>query len=149
MQCPKCKNLETRVVDSRISADKKSIRRRRECEDCRYRFTTFEHIETANFLVAKKDGSRESYSRDKVEKGIWKACEKRQVSKEKIDQIINQLEEEWTNLGKEISSQTIGEGIMKKLKQLDKVAYIRFASVYREFKDVESFKEELRELLNH
>lgn len=148
MLCPKCKNLETRVVDSRISNDKKSIRRRRECEECRYRFTTFEHVETANFLVAKKDGSRENYSREKVERGIWKACEKRPVSKDQIDEVINQLEEEWSNLGKEIGSEVVGEGIMQKLKKLDKVAYIRFASVYREFKDVESFKEELKALLN-
>lgn len=147
MQCPKCKNVETRVIDSRVPHDKKSVRRRRQCEACNYRFTTFERIETANFLVVKKDGSRENYNREKVERGIWKACEKRPVTIEQIDSIINELEEEWTNMGKEVPSDAIGEGLMDKLKHIDKVAYIRFASVYREFKDIDSFKKELQELL--
>lgn len=136
-------------MDSRVSNDKKSIRRRRECEGCNYRFTTFEHVETANFLVVKKDGSRENYNREKVARGIWKACEKRAVTNDQIDKVINELEEEWTNVGKEVPGEVIGEGIMNKLKTLDKVAYIRFASVYREFKDVDSFKKELQELLRN
>lgn len=147
MQCPKCKNLETKVIDSRVTNEKRSIRRRRECEACSYRFTTFERIETAHFLVIKKDGAREQYNRSKLESGIWKACEKRPVTKEQIDTMINKLEEEWINLGKEISSEQVGEGIMNKLKDLDTVSYIRFASVYREFKDVASFKQALQTLL--
>lgn len=148
MRCPKCKYDDTKVVDSRETTDGSEIRRRRECEKCDFRFTTFEQIETANFLVIKKDGSREPYSRDKVQKGIWKACEKRQVTQEQVSGIIDRLEAKWMAMGKEVSSQEIGEGVMEELKNLDEVAYIRFASVYRHFKDLESFKKELAKLLD-
>lgn len=146
MICPKCQHEDTRVLDSRETDGNKAVRRRRECEKCKHRFTTFERAETNKFLVVKKDGSRESYDREKVEKGIWKACEKRKVTEEQITKIINELEEKWSNMGKEVPSKVIGEGIMEALKGLDDVAYIRFASVYRQFKDVDSFKKELQKL---
>jgi len=148
MKCPKCKFDDTKVVDSRETNDGSEIRRRRECDKCNFRFTTFEQIETANFLVIKKDGSREPYSRDKVEKGIWQACGKRPVTDEQVSKIIDGLEAKWIGMGKEVSSQAIGEGVMEALKGLDEVAYIRFASVYRHFKDLESFKKELAKLLD-
>lgn len=125
------------------------IRRRRECEKCKYRFTTFERVESANFIVVKKDGSRETYNREKLERGVWKACEKRQVTEDQIQKLISELEEEWsTNYGREVPSRAIGEGVMDRLRKLDEVAYIRFASVYRHFKDLETFKKELGKLLN-
>lgn len=148
MKCPKCKFDDTRVVDSRETADGSEIRRRRECDKCGFRFTTFEKIETANFLVIKKDSSREPYSREKVEKGIWKACEKRPVTQEQVSRMIDALEQIWSGMGPEIISKDIGEGVMDELKKLDEVAYIRFASVYRHFKDLESFKKELSKLLD-
>lgn len=148
MKCPKCKFDDTKVVDSRETTDGAEIRRRRECEKCDFRFTTFEQIETANFLVIKKDGSREPYSREKVSKGIWKACEKRPVTQEQVSTLIDKLEAAWIGIGKEIPSKVIGEGVMDALKELDEVAYIRFASVYRHFKDLESFKKELSKLLD-
>lgn len=148
MKCPKCKHEETKVVDSRETTDRDEIRRRRECEKCGFRFTTFEQIETANFLVVKKDGSREAYSREKVEKGIWRACEKRQVTQEQVSRVIDALEAKWMGMGKEVESKVIGEDVMDALKELDEVAYIRFASVYRHFKDLESFKKELSKLLD-
>lgn len=146
MICPKCHNDSTRVLDSRETEGHKSVRRRRECEKCETRFTTFERIETTNFIVVKKDGTRENYDREKIERGIWKACEKRKVTEEQVTQLINSLEEKWAVMGKEISSKDIGESIMDGLKDLDDVAYIRFASVYRQFKDIESFKKELQRL---
>lgn len=148
MKCPKCKYRDTKVVDSRDTNDGAQIRRRRECDKCGFRFTTFEQIETANFLVIKKDGSREAYSREKLERGIWKACEKRQVTQEQISRMIDKLEGNWMAMGKEVPSKAIGEGVMEELKKLDEVAYIRFASVYRHFKDLESFKKELSKLLD-
>ena len=148
MKCPKCKHDDTKVVDSRETADASEIRRRRECEECDFRFTTFEQIETANFLVVKKDGAREPYSREKVEKGVWQACWKRAITESQVSQIVDRLEEKWSALGKEVPSKTIGEGVMEELKDLDEVAYIRFASVYRHFKDLESFKKELSKLLD-
>ncbi len=147
MICSKCKHEDTRVVDSRESADGRSIRRRRECEKCDFRFTTFETVETANFLVIKKDGSRETYERGKVERGIWRACEKRPVTQKQVDEILAKLEEIWSGSGKEVQGEIIGRDVMHALKVVDEVAYIRFASVYRQFKDVESFKEELQKLL--
>lgn len=146
MICPKCKNKETRVLDSRETNEQREIRRRRKCSKCNFRFTTFERIETSNFLVIKKDKSRESYNRRKLENGIWKACEKRPVSQEQIDNMLNELEENWSSYGKEVPAKVIGEGIMEKLRNLDEVAYIRFASVYRHFKDIETFREELQKL---
>jgi transcriptional repressor NrdR len=146
MICPKCNYLDTRVLDSRETDGHKSVRRRRECEKCQNRFTTFERVETSNFIVVKKDGTRESYDREKVERGIWKACEKRKVTQDQVTKMINQMEEKWASMGKEISSRDVGEGIMDALRELDDVAYIRFASVYRQFKDIESFKKELQKL---
>ncbi|MCX6734569.1 MAG: transcriptional regulator NrdR [Candidatus Peregrinibacteria bacterium] len=146
MICPKCNYHDTRVLDSRETEGHKSVRRRRECEKCQNRFTTFERIETSNFIVVKKDGTRESYDREKVERGIWKACEKRKVTQDQVTKMINQMEEKWASMGKEISSRDVGEGIMDALRELDDVAYIRFASVYRQFKDIESFKKELQKL---
>lgn len=148
MRCPKCKHDDTKVVDSREASEGSEIRRRRECEKCDFRFTTFEQLETANFLVVKKDSSREPYSRDKVEKGIWHACWKRAVTQEQVAKILDRLEEKWSAMGKEVSSLVIGEDVMEALKDLDEVAYIRFASVYRHFKDLESFKKELTKLLD-
>lgn len=148
MRCPKCKHDDTKVVDSRETTDGAEIRRRRECDQCGFRFTTFEQIETANFLVIKKDGSREPYVRDKVEKGIWHACGKRPVTQEQVSRVIDRLEAKWIAIGKEVSSRVIGEDVMEALKELDEVAYIRFASVYRHFKDLESFKKELSKLLD-
>ncbi|NIA01915.1 MAG: transcriptional repressor NrdR [Nitrospirae bacterium] len=146
MICPKCKKNDTRVLDSRETDGHRAVRRRRECEGCAHRFTTFERPEITKFLVIKKDGARESYDREKVEKGIWKACEKRKVTEEQVTKVINELEEEWASIGKEVPSKAIGEGIMEALKGLDEVAYIRFASVYRQFKDIDTFKKELQKL---
>lgn len=148
MICPKCKYKSTSVVDSREANEGRSIRRRRECEKCQHRFTTFEKVETANFLVVKKDGSRENYDRSKVERGVWHACEKRPVSQEQISEMLDRLEEVWSASGKEVPSDTIGRDVMHALKVIDEVSYIRFASVYRQFKDVETFKEELQKLLD-
>lgn len=148
MRCPKCKHPDSKVLDSRDTKDGREIRRRRECEKCEYRFTTFEAVETENFLVVKKDGSREAYRREKVEKGIWIACEKRQVTHEQVAALLDELEMKWSASGKEVASRTIGEDVMDALKKLDEVAYIRFASVYRHFKDLESFKKELAKLLD-
>ncbi len=147
MICPKCKHKSTSVVDSREANEGRSIRRRRECEACEHRFTTFEKVETANFIVIKKDGSRESYERDKVERGVWRACEKRPVTQEQISHMIDRLEEVWSSSGKEVPGDVIGRDVMHALKMIDEVSYIRFASVYRQFKDVESFKQELQKLL--
>jgi transcriptional repressor NrdR len=147
MICPKCQYNDTRVLDSRETDSQKAVRRRRECEKCKHRFTTFERTEMTNFVVVKKDGARETYDREKVEKGIWRACEKRKVTSDQIEKMINGLEEEWANIGKEVDSKEIGEGIMRALKDLDEVAYIRFASVYRQFKDLETFKKEVQKLL--
>lgn len=148
MKCPACKHEDSKVVDSREAGDGRETRRRRECEKCSHRFTTFERVETANFIVVKKDGSREAYDREKLERGIWKACEKRPVTEEQVSSMVDSLEEKWSGLGKEIPSVTIGEDVMDALKKLDEVSYIRFASVYRHFKDLESFKKELSKLLD-
>ncbi|EKD93199.1 MAG: transcriptional regulator NrdR [uncultured bacterium] len=149
MLCPKCKKSTTRVVDSRETNEGRQIRRRRECESktCEFRFTTFERIEASNFVIIKKDGSREPYQREKIEAGLWKSCEKRPVTEAQIESVLNNLEDQWSGYGKEIPSQQIGEDVMEALKTLDEVAYIRFASVYRQFKDVESFKKEFAKLL--
>jgi len=146
MICPKCKSNGTRVLDSRETDGNRAVRRRRECEDCKHRFTTFERTDVSKFLIVKKDGSRENYDREKLEKGIWIACEKRKITEEQISKILNELEERWANSGKEVSSKVVGEDLMEALKGLDEVAYIRFASVYRQFKDIDSFKKELQNL---
>ena len=147
MQCPTCKNLESKVLDSRLSEQGKVIRRRRECEKCGRRFTTFERSEFGNLMVKKKDGGVEPYSRSKLENGVIIACGKRPVTQEQINNLINDLEEKWSVNKKGISSKKIGNDLMDALKKLDHIAYIRFASVYRSFKDVDEFKAELSKLL--
>ncbi len=145
MKCPFCGYPETSVVDSRESSDGFVVRRRRECPKCGKRFTTYERIET-NIVVIKKDGRRESFDREKLKTGILKACEKRPVSLEDVDKMVTEIEATLRSKGPEVSSKEIGNLVMKKLKKVDKVAYIRFASVYKEFADIEDFKNELLKL---
>ncbi len=145
MRCPKCASPDTSVIDSRAADGGNSIRRRRECAKCEFRFTTYERIDTPNFVVVKKDGMREPFSREKLEKSLWVACQKRPVRRDQVDLILNAIEEELRG-EKEVDSRKIGNLVMKALKQLDDVAYIRYASVYREFKDVVSFQKELQRL---
>ncbi len=147
MHCPRCKSEDTAVVDSRLAEDGRAVRRRRECTKCQHRFTTFERQEMSNLIVVKRDGTREPYSRSKLERGIWIACTKRPVTQDQIDKMLTKLEEKWGGNKKEVSSSTIGNDVMKEIKRIDKVAYIRFASVHREFKDVEEFKEAMNKLL--
>lgn len=135
------------MIDSRDSEQGKAIRRRRECEKCNWRFTTFERAEVGSLMVKKKDGTFEPYNRTKLEQGIWIACGKRPVTQTQIDEMISSLEEKWSTNKKMVSSQTIGNDLMDALKKLDHIAYIRFASVYRSFKDVDEFKKELNKLL--
>lgn len=144
MECPYCSHPSSKVTDKRKSPD--GTRRRRECLKCGKRFTTHERVSREDFYVIKKDGRREKFSREKLERGIEKAFEKRPISKEKITDMINEVEEQLRKKGKEIKSSVIGELIMKKLKKVDNVAYIRFASVYRNFQDADDFKREIREL---
>ena len=146
MQCPKCYHKETKVIDSRDYDDHTSIRRRRSCESCNYRFNTFERYETPNFMVEKKENCLEPYSRQKVERGILRALEKRPVESEKVTSMINSLEQKWLSHGKKVNSKIIGEDIMASLLGLDQVAYIRFASVYKDFTGINSFKNELDSL---
>lgn len=146
MRCPKCEYLNTKVVDSRETNECKEIRRRRECEKCGNRFTTFEKYAVANFTVVKRGGFRETYIREKVERGIWRALQKRKVSPDLVADIITKLEEEWAKKGNEITADEIGDGILKKLKEIDQVAYIRFASVYKDFQDLATFEAELNKL---
>lgn len=149
MKCPYCGNPDTRVIDSRPAEDGSSIRRRRSCDTCGKRFTTYEKVETIPLIVIKKDNNREQYDRGKIEKGILQACYKRPVPAEVIRKTVEQIETEIFNREeKEIPSKVIGESIMHKLKDLDEVAYVRFASVYREFKDVNTFMEELKSILD-
>src|SRR5450759_3971923 len=144
MKCPFCGHDEDRVIDSRPAEDGAAIRRRRECIGCGARFTTYEKIETLPLLVVKKDGTREPFNRDKLLSGLLKACEKRPVSNEQLMGLLTFVEGQVQNaVNREISSRDIGELVMKKLKEIDEVAYVRFASVYRQFKDVNSFLEEL------
>ncbi len=145
MYCQKCRHEVTRVIDSRITDEGSSTRRRRECEKCGYRFTTFERRESTGLIVSKTNNLREPFSREKLEKSIWTACGKRPVTRDEVENMISELEEKWGN-NREISSRRIGEDVMKSLKKLDHVAYIRFASVYRSFKDVEDFKKEISAL---
>lgn len=146
MHCPHCRSTDTSVVDTRVAEDGRAVRRRRECEKCSHRFTTYERQELSSLIVVKRDGTREPYSRSKLERGVWVACTKRPIPKEKIDELLSKLEEKWGANKKEVSSSTIGTDVMRSLRKIDKVAYIRFASVHREFKDVEEFKEELGKL---
>ncbi|MFC1691693.1 transcriptional regulator NrdR [Nanoarchaeota archaeon] len=147
MKCPYCGQTDTKVVDKRATEDSSANRRRRECIKCSKRFTTFERLEMVDLWVVKKDGSRQKFDKAKIKSGITKSCEKRPISIEKIDEAVDKIEAEiLKNYNKEVKSSTIGNIIMKRLKTLDKVAYIRFASVYREFTDIDSFKEELDKL---
>lgn len=147
MKCPFCGDDNIRVVDSRSVDDSNAIRRRRQCDNCGRRFTTFEKIETIPIMVVKKDSSREAYDRSKIEAGIFSACHKRPVSRIQIDDLVNSVESEVFNMAdKEVSTSLIGEMVMDKLKELDEVAYVRFASVYREFKDVNTFLNELEKI---
>ncbi|MBU2638422.1 MAG: transcriptional regulator NrdR [Nanoarchaeota archaeon] len=148
MKCPYCKHEDTKVTDSRDNPDEAIVRRRRECPKCQKRFTTYERVETANILVIKKDQKREQFDREKLKKGLLKACEKRPIPLEKIDAAVSEIEFKIANSGEtEVSSKKIGELVMSSLKKLDKVAYIRFASVYREFADIETFQGELNKLM--
>ena len=148
MKCPYCSHENTRVIDSRPTEDDNSIRRRRACDECGKRFTTYEKIETIPLIIIKKDENRETYDRSKIEGGLIRACHKRPVSVQDITKLVDEVENEIFNMvEKEISSQTIGELLMNKLMNLDAVAYVRFASVYREFKDVNTFMEELKKML--
>ncbi len=150
MKCPFCKETDNKVIDSRLSKDGNEIRRRRECLVCNRRFTTYEHIEKIPIMIIKKDGRREVFSREKVRAGIQKACEKRNISVNMIDNFLDELERDLGETGeKEIPSSELGEKIMIKLHALDDVAYVRFASVYREFKDVNDFVSELKSLLSN
>ncbi len=148
MKCPFCGHLEDKVIDSRPAEDGSSIRRRRECLSCTSRFTTYEKVEVLPLLVIKKDGAREAYSQEKLMGGIMKACEKRPVSSDQMMAIVSYVENQIQNTTKrEISTNEIGEMVMQQLKGIDEVAYVRFASVYRQFKDVNSFMEELQDML--
>lgn len=149
MKCPYCGHENTRVIDSRPAEDNNSIRRRRVCDECDKRFTTYEKIETIPLIIIKKDNNRETYDRSKIEAGVLRACHKRPISANRINQLIDEVETEiFAMEEKEISSQVIGELVMNKLKDLEAVAYVRFASVNREFKDVNTFMEELEKFLN-
>lgn len=150
MKCPYCSSDNTRVIDSRPADDNNAIRRRRLCDDCGKRFTTYEKVETIPLIVIKKDDNREQYDRSKVEAGILRACHKRPVSAVQISQLVNTVEVDVFNREeKEISSSEIGEIVMNHLQKLDPVAYVRFASVYREFKDVNTFMDEIKKILDN
>lgn len=149
MKCPFCSSDNTRVIDSRPADDNNSIRRRRMCDECGKRFTTYEKVETIPLIVIKKDNNREQYDRSKIEAGVLRACHKRPVSADAINKLIDEVETEiFSREEKEIPSSQIGEIVMDKLKDLEAVAYVRFASVYREFKDVNTFMSELKKMLD-
>ena len=149
MKCPYCSYEESKVIDSRPTDEGERIRRRRECLNCQKRFTTYEIIESLPIIVIKKDKSREVFNRDKLLNGLLRACEKRPVSLEKLESLIDEIEAVLQNsLDREVSSDKIGELVMDKLKDVDEVAYVRFASVYRQFKDINTFMDELAKLLS-
>ncbi len=149
MKCPFCGHENTRVIDSRPAEDNNAIRRRRVCDECGKRFTTYEKIDTIPLIIIKKDDNREAYDRAKVEAGILRACHKRPVSANQINHLVEEVETEIFNREeRELSSQAVGELVMNKLKDLDAVAYVRFASVYREFKDINTFMDELKKILD-
>jgi transcriptional repressor NrdR len=149
MKCPFCGHTENKVIDSRISKDGKAVRRRRECLGCAKRFTTYEYVEDVLPMVVKKDGRREQFDRQKILNGVKKACEKRPISMESIDKLVENVEQACQEMQiEEISSTIIGEKIMNELKAFDGVAYVRFASVYRQFRDVGEFMSELKDLLS-
>ena len=148
MKCPFCGDDNTRVIDSRPADDNEAIRRRRQCDECGKRFTTYEKVETIPLIVIKKDKNRETYDRSKIESGVVRSCHKRPVSVDQIEACVDEIENKIFNLGvREIESEKIGEIVMEKLKDLDPVAYVRFASVYRQFKDVNTFMDELKTFL--
>ena len=149
MKCPFCSHENTRVIDSRPAEENNSIRRRRVCDECGKRFTTYEKVETIPLIIIKKDLNREAFDRAKIEAGVLRACHKRPVSAEQIANLVDEVETEiYSREERELPSAVIGECIMNKLKDLDPVAYVRFASVYREFKDVNTFMDELKKILN-
>ena len=149
MKCPYCGHENTRVIDSRPAEENNSIRGRRACDECGKRFTTYEKVETIPLIIIKKDLNREAYDRAKIEAGVLRACHKRPVSAEQIARLVDEVETEvYSREEREVNSAVIGESIMNKLKDLDPVAYVRFASVYREFKDVNTFMDELKKVLN-
>lgn len=149
MKCPFCSHENTRVIDSRPAEDNSSIRRRRVCDVCNKRFTTYEKVEAIPLIIIKKDDNREAYDRSKIETGVLRACHKRPVSMDSIDVLVDEVEADILNREeKEISSRVVGELVMNKLKDLDAVAYVRFASVYREFKDINTFMDELKKVLD-
>ena len=149
MKCPFCLHDEDKVIDSRSSNEGKSVRRRRECSKCKKRFTTYEYVEEVPLMVVKKDGRREAFDRNKIISGILKACEKRPVSVEKVESLVDRVEKELQkSFDKEVKVQVVGELVMDHLHKLDEVAYVRFASVYRQFKDINHFMKELKDLLS-
>lgn len=149
MKCPFCSSDNTRVIDSRPADDNNSIRRRRLCDACKKRFTTYEKVETIPLIVIKKDNNREQFDRSKIEAGILRACHKRPISVNEINKLVDDIETEIFNMEeKEVPSTVIGEIVMDKLKDLEAVAYVRFASVYREFKDINTFMDELKKILD-
>ena len=149
MKCPFCLHEDDKVIDSRSSNEGKSVRRRRECLKCKKRFTTYEYVEEVPLMVIKKDGRRESFDRNKIISGILKACEKRPVSVEKVEALVDRVEKELQkSFDKEVKAQVVGELVMEHLHKLDEVAYVRFASVYRQFKDINQFMKELKDLLS-
>jgi transcriptional repressor NrdR len=149
MKCPFCGYIDTKVIDSRPIEDGNAIRRRRECEKCGRRFTTYEKVDEIPYMVIKRDGSREPFNRNKILNGLIKACEKRPVSVNLLDDIVRNLEKElYNNNEREVPTQVIGEMVMEALKDVDEVAYVRFASVYRQFKDVGTFMEEIEKLMD-
>lgn len=148
MKCPFCGDDNTRVIDSRPAEDNNSIRRRRQCDVCGKRFTTYEKVETVPMMIIKKDRTREAYDRSKLEKGLVRSCHKRPVTMDQIEKCVDEIESEIFNLGlREVESRDVGSIVMDKIRDLDEVAYVRFASVYREFKDVNTFMDELKKLL--
>lgn len=148
MKCPYCNHPDTRVIDSRPAEDGSAIRRRRSCDECGKRFTTYEKVETIPLIIIKKDNNREQYNRSKIERGIIRACYKRPVSAEAIQKAVERIEIKIFNLeAKEVSTTDVGEIVMDELKELDEVAYVRFASVYREFKDVNTFMDEIKKMM--
>ncbi len=149
MKCPFCGEENTKVIDSRPADDNNSIRRRRQCEKCEKRFTTYEKLEAIPLVIIKKDQVREPYDRSKIEKGVFRSCIKRPISVDQINELVDSVESKVFNMGeKEIPSSKIGEILMDKLQKLDTVAYVRFASVYRDFKDVNTFMDEIKKLLD-
>ena len=147
MRCPKCGGGDTRVIDSRTQEVTNAIKRRRECRACGYRFTTYEVIESSPLMVVKRDGSRQPFDREKLLRGLMRACNKRSLSMQKLDAMVDQLEQQLRQAGyHEVTAKQLGELVLKKLRTLDEVAYIRFASVYRDFQDADSFVRELERL---